>query len=105
MLSKNFKDDKINNFDQIFKEKIDMEIDKIKTESVEHDKINTDFILVKNLNFFLKKMKSSLISGEDQISNLLLKKRTKKFGKVLLHLFRLSISTHQIATRWKNAIV
>jgi hypothetical protein len=62
MLSKNFKDDKINNFYQKFKEKIDIEIDKMKTESVEYDKINTDCISVKNLNLFLKSIKSSLVN-------------------------------------------
>ena len=50
-------------------------------------------------------MKNTISSGEDKISNILLKNINKKFKLVLLHLFNTIITSMIIPNRWKKVIV
>lgn len=63
------------------------------------------FVNLDNLDKHLKKIKSSLSSGEDGISNILLKHVPTSFKKVLVHLFKSSIKYGQVPERWKKVIV
>ena len=50
-------------------------------------------------------MKSTLSSGEDQISNIMLKNIGDHFIKVFVHLFNVSINFGKVPVRWKKVIV
>ena len=63
------------------------------------------FINLTNIDYFLKNTKITVSSGEDLISNILLKNINKKFKIVFLHLFRTILKTMIIPTRWKKVFV
>ncbi len=50
-------------------------------------------------------MKSTLSSGEDQISNIMVKNNGDHFIKVFVHLFNLSIKFGKVPVRWKKVFV
>jgi hypothetical protein len=78
-------------------------------ESFINDYVNDnkcfEFVNLKNLDDFLKKTKSTISNGEDEISNILLKNMSKKFKLVFIHLFRTILKTMIIPDRWKKVIV
>ena len=59
----------------------------------------------KNLNNILKNLKSKLSSGQDKISNIMLKNINEKFKIVLLHLCKTTVKTMNIPKLWKQVIV
>ena len=104
LLSETFKDNNTNKFDQNFKNEVEDEM-KAFINDYKDEKNSFDFINLKNLDEFLKKTKSTISSGEDKISNILLKNLNSKFKFVFLHLFRTTIKTVIIPSRWKKVLV
>jgi retron-type reverse transcriptase len=106
-LSETFKDSESDQFNNYFKDKIEEQMREFfKNQSKKTKKIGKDkHINNSNLNKFLKTIKPTLSSGEDMISNVMLKNVSTKFKKVILHLFQLSIEESRIPDRWKNVIV
>jgi hypothetical protein len=78
---------------------------KLFIDNYKDEKNPFDFINFTNLDYFLKKTKSTISSGEDQISNILLKNINKKFKIVFLHLFHTILKTMIMPKRWKKVIV
>ena len=88
ILNETFKDNEDDKFDKIFKHNIEKEIkdylnEKCNTSLIE-ESINGD-----KLKKIIKSLKSNLSSGEDQISNIMLKNIVDHFIKVFVHLFNL----------------
>jgi len=100
-----FKDNEDEKFDKNFKIKIETEVkdyldDKVKDKNVQQDLINFN-----NLRKIIKSFKTTLSSGEDKISNIMLKNLGDNFLQVLVHLFNTSIQNSETPQRWKKGIV
>ena len=104
ILNETFKDNEDDKFDKIFKHNIEKEIkdylNEISNTSLIEESINGD-----KLKKIIKSLKSTLSSGEDQISNIMLKNIVDHFIKVFVHLFNLSIKFGKVPVRWKKVIV
>jgi hypothetical protein len=106
-LSKTFKDDNNPSYDDKFKTEVENS-----TKEFTHEKQN-NFQAIKDektinmnkLNQFIKNSKSTLSSGEDKVSNMLIKNSSYKFRQLFLHLFQTSFKTCTIPERWKHSVV
>jgi hypothetical protein len=97
ILNETFKDNEDDKFDKIFKHNIEKEI-----KDYLNEKSNTSLI-EESING--DKLKKIIKSGEDQISNIMLKNIGDHFIKVSVHLYNLSIKFGKVPVRWKKVIV
>ena len=104
ILNETFKDNEDEKYDKMFKHKIEKEIKDYLREKSDTSLIEESLKGVK-LKKFLKSLKSTLSSGEDQISNIMLKNIGDRFIEVFVHLFNLSIKSGEVPVRWKKVIV
>lgn len=105
ILSSTFKDN--SNTDNIYDDNFKIIVNKEVKENIanfKNQEIDSSKINMQMLNKFLKKIKPTLSTGEDKVSNIMLKNVGNKFKQIILHLFRLSIKG-DIPKRWKKVIV
>lgn len=91
-------------YDNSFKDEIDKEIETFKKEVVINE-ADVSNINIDKLNKFLKNTKPTVSSGEDKISNIMLKHISSNIKHVLVHLFKKTIETSTIPERWKKVNV
>ena len=100
-----FKDNEDDKFDRNFKIRVEKEVNDYLNDKEKNKNIQPDLINVKKLKKIIKNLKTALSSGEDKISNVMLKNLGENFLKVLVHLFNTSIKNNEIPSRWKKGIV
>ncbi len=103
LLSDIFKDDQTDMYDSVFKNQVNNEISDFLQENEVFNSIQV--INSSDLDKIIKSLKPTLSSGEDEISNIMIKKLGPNFRKIICHLLNLSIKTGKIPKRWKVAIV
>ena len=104
ILSETFKDNEDEKYDKNFKNKIDKEINDF-IKQTKNSNLNEDIINGVKQKKIIKNLKTTLSSGEDSISNIMLKNISDKFLSLFVHLFNLSIKSGKVPTRWKKVIV
>ena len=103
LLSEIFQNNKNENYDNNFKKQVDEEVFDFLQKNEEFNSIQD--INLSNLDKIIKSLKPTLSSGEDKISNLMLKKLGPNFKKIINHLINISIKQGKIPDRWKIAVV
>ena len=104
ILSETFNDNEDDKYDKEFKAKINREIN-LYLNQPSNSILNEDIINGDDLKKIIKKLKTTLSSGEDLISNIMIKNIGDKFLKIFVHLFNLSIKNGKIPARWKKVNV
>ena len=106
LLSSTFQDDENSGFDINFKSETNNEIYQfIHGVSRSKEKQKNESVNLKKLNCFIKNLKPTVSTGEDKISNIMLKNITNNFKEVLLHMYQVSITNNEIPSRWKKIVV
>ena len=100
-----FKDNEDEKFDKNFKLKIETEVKNFLDDREQNRNVQIDPITTKNVKKIIQGLKSTLSSGEDKISNLMLKNLGENYYNVLAHLFNISIQKAEIPKRWKKGFV
>ena len=88
-MSATFKDDEKEKYDENFKRDTNKIIDAFIAKERRIEEI--ECFNIANLNTILKILKSKLSSGQDKISNIMLKNINDKFKIVLLHLCKTTV--------------
>ena len=101
-MSATFKDDEKEKYYENFKRETNKIIDAFIAKERKIEEIEC---FNKNLNNILKNLKSKLSSGQDKISNIMLKNINEKFKIVLLHLCKTTVKKMNIPKLWKQVIV
>lgn len=101
LLKDTFSETSNSNFNDKFKQKVEVEIKKKLDEPMN----NFEIFTIEELNEAIKELNCKLTSGIDGVSNLLLKKLPLNFRLNLLHLFNQTIIQSKIPEPWKVSII